>query len=123
MLLHFHHVPGRLRVELARIRRNSQAAEAAVEALRAIPGVTSVSSSPAIGSLTVTYDRGRVSPDRLTAALEELGCLGLQASGAVAPRGKALVSAAGDMAARALVEALLRRTLGDAGAALVRLLA
>lgn len=123
MLLHFHHVPGRLRVELASLRRNREAAGAVAEALRAIPGVTTVSVAPAIGSLTVTYDHDRLSPDRLTATLERLGCLEPQGGGAAAPRGPALVAAAGDMAARALVEAVLRRMLGDAGSALARLLA
>ncbi len=123
MLLHFHHVPGRLRVELASIRRDSRAAEAAADALRALPGVTSVSSSPAIGSLTVVYDPRRIAPRDLTAALERQGYLDRSAKASPAPAGRALISRAGDIAAQALVEAALRRMLGGAGSALVRLIA
>ncbi len=123
MLLHFHHVPGRLRVELASIRRDSRAAEAAANALRALAGVTSVSSSPAIGSLTVVYDPRRIAPRDLTAALERQGYLDRSAKASPAPAGRALISRAGDIAAQALVEAALRRMLGGAGSALVRLIA
>ncbi|MEK4032624.1 HMA2 domain-containing protein [Methylocystis sp. IM3] len=123
MLLHFHHVPGRLRVELASIRRNRQAAEAAANALRALPGVTAVSTSPAIGSLTVSYDPRRIAPHDLTAALDRQGCLGPKGAAAPAASSKGLASRAGDMAAQALVEAVLRRMLGDAGSMLARLIA
>ncbi len=123
MLLHFHHVPGRLRVELASIRRDRRAAAAAADALRALPGVRAVSSSPAIGSLTVTYDPGRIAPREITAALERQGCLDAKSKATSGQPGAALLSRAGDMAAQALVETLLRRMFGGAGAAIIRLIA
>ena len=57
-----HHVPGRLRIQASRLKRN--AADIAI--LRAdllnIDGVTSVSANEAIGSLTIIYDSRSLEP-------------------------------------------------------------
>ena len=60
MLEYIHFVPGRLRLKISRLRNYRSAAEA--EAFVAeIPSVKAAVANPATGSLTITFDRQRLS--------------------------------------------------------------
>jgi hypothetical protein len=51
-----HHVPGRLRLRSAALKRNVCASEEARRHLAQIEGVTSVRANPATGSVLLEYD-------------------------------------------------------------------
>lgn len=56
MTHYLHHVPGRLRVRSAAIKRNPAKAEAVQAALSELDGVLEVEVRPVTGSITVHYD-------------------------------------------------------------------
>lgn len=56
MTLYLHHIPGRLRVRLAAIKRNEAKAAVVRRLLEGSPGVLSVDIARLTGSVTVAYD-------------------------------------------------------------------
>jgi hypothetical protein len=70
-----HHVPGRIRVRTAALKRDPHAAAAARTTFQGLDGVTDVRVNPVTGSLTVTYDHGRIATASLTAILRQRGYL------------------------------------------------
>lgn len=74
MTHYIHHVPGRLRVRNARLKRNSEAVAAARSTIGAIDGVLAVSISEVTGSIVVTYDRDVTCPHNLLDELKRHGC-------------------------------------------------
>ncbi len=126
MLLHHHHVPGRLRVALARLKGDRAGAELLRQALLALTGVTAVSISPAIGSVTLHYASHEFSPEAFWETLRRLRLIGDAPEPApvrAAPiAARPLVDAAADALAAALVETIAQRLFGPAGGVLARLL-
>lgn len=68
-----HHLPGRLRLRVAAIRRDEDAAARLREVLSAIPGVRRVDCSTLTGSLLVDYDGARTGLATLLRRLGEAG--------------------------------------------------
>jgi hypothetical protein len=68
-----HHVPGRLRVRSALVKRNQQRAVSATAWLRTLPGVSFAESNTLTGSLTLHYDPALTTGSSLLAALKEAG--------------------------------------------------
>lgn len=64
MLEYTHLVPGRLRLMTSRLKHRPTAIEA-VFYVSAIPGVKSVAANHAIGSLTINFDRDRLTLSEL----------------------------------------------------------
>jgi Heavy metal associated domain 2 len=60
MLEYVHFVPGRLRLKNTDLRHERRAAEAEAY-IGAIPGVSSAVANPAIGSITIQFDKQRLS--------------------------------------------------------------
>ncbi|HEV3104647.1 MAG TPA: hypothetical protein VGZ01_03035 [Trinickia sp.] len=72
---HYHLVPGRLRVKLARLKRNEAKARLAVRQLRTLDGVRDVSANTLTGSLVVRFDPAVTKVARMLDALTALGLM------------------------------------------------
>lgn len=117
-----HHVPGRLRIQASRLKRN--AADIAI--LRAdllnIDGVTSVSANEAIGSLTIIYDSRSLEPIAIWKAIQRRGYLDRKAARdkpAGLPVTEKLISAAADHFTKAAIDFALERLVGRPAATLI----
>jgi hypothetical protein len=73
MTSYLHHVPGRLRVRISRLRGSEAAVRQACDAAMTIDGVSEVRGEPTTGSLIVLYDYRRLTPARLWNGLAERG--------------------------------------------------
>ena len=71
-----HALPGRCRFRLPVLIGQAEASNKLVQRLQEIDGVTSVSTSPAVGSILLAYDVDKLSPEVLAAAMVRL--LGLE---------------------------------------------
>ena len=72
-MTYVHHVPGRLRLQTPRLKRNPQAAETALGKALAITGVLEARVSAVTGSLLVTYNKRELTPAVLWQSLCETG--------------------------------------------------
>ena|SRR5438105_5866142 len=72
-MLYIHHVPGRLRLQTQQLKGNRLVAQAACDAVVAIPGVVEASVSPITGSLVIAYDQQQLTPAVLWQSLCERG--------------------------------------------------
>lgn len=63
-MLHIHHVPGRLRVRVSRLKRNPSLGKAIEMDVQSMTGVRCSESNPLTGSVVIHYD-----PAQTTAAL------------------------------------------------------
>ncbi len=68
-----HHIPGRLRVRSAAIKRNESQASAVKALLAGIPGVRSSEVNTLTGSIVVHYDPAVTSGPAVSAVLREKG--------------------------------------------------
>jgi hypothetical protein len=127
MVLHLHHVPGRLRVRLARLQGHSRAIVPLHSELLAIDGVKSASINAHSGSVTILYDRDRFATEALWSTLRRLGYLDAEPQSAAAPSRSfaqtALASAATGTIAEALAGEVVKHLLGRSAGALIRLIA
>jgi hypothetical protein len=125
MVLHLHHVPGRLRVSLAALKKNREAIIPLRAELLAIPGVQSASINSITGSVIIHYDRNCFEPDAFWTILSQRGYVG-QTPRCASPHTFDKMDAVASMAANAVVDALLgallERCLGRPATTLVRLL-
>ncbi len=85
MTAYVHHVPGRLRVRSASIKRNEDRARTARRALRTQPGVRRVETNPLTGSITIRYEVGKTSQAALMQFLAKNGYLTPGAPAASSP--------------------------------------
>ena len=99
-----HHVAGRLRLKLARARRDTPTLEKVRRELAGIDGATSVTANPYTGSVIVEYDPKTLPPSRVLDALARHGYI--VASRAANVSGNASCAASIDRAGR-----LIRRYL------------
>src|SRR5262249_58926447 len=72
MLEYLHSVPGRLRLSIRALRHRRRAAEAEAQVAE-IPNVTTATANPLTGSLTINFDRQRLSIGDLWERLKTLG--------------------------------------------------
>jgi hypothetical protein len=125
MLLHFHHVPGRLRVALGGLKRNAQAAASLQQALLAVPGVKSAAITTATGSVIIHYERERLEIEDFWAILRSEGhpCDTPEARTAlwINPTHPVAVAIA-DALGREILSVALHGILGPTGGVLARLL-
>lgn len=71
---YIHHVPGRLRVKDARLKRNPEGIVAVLSLGNSIDGVLDVAVSEVTGSVVITYDRDLTCPHALLDELKRRGC-------------------------------------------------
>lgn len=73
MASYVHHVPGRLRVRLASVKRNERRARQLRDLLEGLPGVDGVEISTVTGSVTIAYDKADTDAARLFRELRAAG--------------------------------------------------
>ena len=125
MLLHLHHVPGRLRVCLAKLKRNARAAILLRAELIAIPGVKSVSINSLTGSIIVHYDRNGFEPEKFGSTLRRLGYIDEASLYAPCPafrKADTVASAAANAVVKTLLGAVLEQCIGRTASTLIGLL-
>ncbi len=122
MLSHFHHVPGRLRVSIQRLKNNRAAAATLQPAVLATPGAKAVSISVPIGSVVVHYDKNVFELDAFWAILRDLDLIVAPPEQTPVSSFDPLASAAANAIAKVIVDAVLERMLGPVGGAVVQLL-
>ncbi len=125
-VLHFHHTPGRLRVRLSNLVRNSAAAAPLARELLAVRGVKSPLVHPSTGSLLVSYDRDGFDLEVFWIALQRLGYVSPSALGTLCnAAGSTDPLALSDLTkalAKALAGVALDRCLGSSAGMLIGLL-
>jgi cation transport ATPase len=72
---YMHHLPGRLRIKSASLKRNEHHARRVSEYLRSIDGVVQADVNLLTGSLLIHYDVALVRSETLLNSLKHLGCL------------------------------------------------
>jgi hypothetical protein len=72
---YLHHVPGRLRVKSANLKRNEHHARRVSDYLLGIDGVLQAEVNVLTGSLLIHYDVAAVPKETLLNSLKHLGCL------------------------------------------------
>lgn len=77
---YIHHVPGRLRVRTAVVKRNERQATAVKALLQSTEGVRAVAINPLTGSVTVHYDEKTTNSSALLDKLNRQGYLAGQTS-------------------------------------------
>lgn len=116
---YIHHVPGRLRVRTAVVKRNEKQATAVKALLQSTEGVRTVAVNPLTGSVTVHYDEKTTNSSALLDVLNRQGYpvsqtsvpAVAQASRAVSPNsqlGSALAATAATFLVKTAVEYSLR---------------
>jgi hypothetical protein len=105
----FHHVPGRLRVRVASLKRNDSAARATERWLSGIEGITAGRVNDVTGSVTITYEPQLIALPQLLELLAERGHVptGLTDGGADRFPGLQAVEASASRAGQALATATL----------------
>ncbi|ADE14540.1 conserved hypothetical protein [Nitrosococcus halophilus Nc 4] len=73
MVQYIHHVPGRLRVKLASLKRNPVQAAALKALLEGFEGIGKAEVNPVTGSILVAYHRERTQPQAILQALHDHG--------------------------------------------------
>ena len=68
-----HHVPGRLRVRIAAVKRNSAIGRSVERAIRSVHGVLSARSNELTGSVVVEYDCRETTADLILEAIGNSG--------------------------------------------------
>lgn len=124
MVLSLHHVPGRIRVSLAALKRNRSAAAPLSSKLLELGGVRSASVNVWSGSVTVHYDRNRFETESFWSTLRELGHIDQTVRRAPSPAANDMTGAA-TAAMKAIEETLVTAALehffGRSAGALIRL--
>lgn len=125
MVLHLHHVPGRLRVCLANLVGDSRAIIPLHSALLSVPGVRSASINAHTGSVTVLYHRADFDLEAFWATLRRQGCLSDQAGAEPAPSRSGadpIATGAASALGQALASALVKSLFDRSALSLVKLL-
>jgi CheY-specific phosphatase CheX len=106
---HYHLVPGRLRIKLARLKRNDSGARIAERRLCAIVGVRNVTANTLTGSVVVRFDPALAKVSSILDALKALGLMDSAAQPMI--EGLAPVSTAplADKLAKRALETLVER--------------
>jgi Heavy metal associated domain 2 len=72
-MLYIHHVPGRLRLQMSRLKSNHSLAEATRRNVSIIADILDARVSTVTGSLIITYDKQRLTPAALWQSLCDRG--------------------------------------------------
>lgn len=124
MILHLHHVPGRLRVRLANLIGDPRAILPLHSALLTVPGVKSASINAHTGSVTVLYHRDAFDIEAFWATLREQGCLqdSARAEPEVSRKASSVATGVACAVGEALAAALVKHLFDRSALSLVRLL-
>jgi copper chaperone CopZ len=123
MSTYVHHVPGRLRVRIAAVKRNRQAADRAKRTLSALPGVVSAEANIVTGSVTLRYDPARISQDDLFDGLRRAGYADA-GFGQDASRGpEAVINGYADDVAEQIAAFVVKKVIERSAIALIGILA
>jgi hypothetical protein len=126
MILQLHHVPGRLRIRLAKLKHNQKAAAALRSELLAIRGIKSVSLNSATGSIITYYDRNSFELNIFWQTLRRLSYIDQEPKCSLshkhADTGKS-ASMATMIISKALLAALLEQWVGRQARLLISLIA
>lgn len=114
MMKYFHHVPGRLRTRLSRLKRNPAYAGKLQSALEGLQGVRDVRINLVTGSLLVIYDPQQISLATLQQAIPQIPqtCPLCSAGGHNRAAATAVTAGLGDKLMSMAVEAAMTRMLG-----------
>ncbi len=124
MVLHLHHVPGRLRICLQKLKSNPRAIAPLHAELQSIPGVESASLNHHTGSVTIYYRRNAFEIKDFWARLRALDYLdnAPQAEPAAPPRMReAVVTSAASALGEALASAAIKHLVDRSAWSLVKL--
>jgi hypothetical protein len=119
MLEYLHFVPGRLRLKIRALRHRRKAAEAEAK-VAAIPNVTTATANPLTGSLTINFDRQRLSIGDLWKRLQTLGYVSEDCPEPSVTRGNPIDGSDADRLARVVSTALLEAVVQHSARVLVR---
>ncbi len=120
MSYYIHHVPGRLRIQTACLRRAECRARLG-KMLEELSGIDSHSHNDKIGSVLIHYDTARLNADDILYHLYKAGCLDSPISAVpTAPAGGDLVQQAGALFGNALFGTLLRKSVETSVLSLAR---
>jgi hypothetical protein len=118
MSSYVHHVPGRLRVRTAAVKRNPQAAALARQSLSAVSGVLSAETNTLTGSVTVRYDPSTISQHGIFDVLQRDGYA--RVGGLETPSGpESVVNGYADAIAEKLTTLVVKRILKRSAVALI----
>ncbi len=112
MVQFIHHVPGRLRVKTAAIKRRGLLAEQAIAHLGALEGVTAAAANPVTGSIVVNYDATRTNASKVLDSLKQGGYVHDDAAGAPTRhvRAAGIAERVGDTIMHKLIETVVERS-------------
>lgn len=122
MILHLHHVPGRLRICLQKLKGNGCAIAPLHAELLSIPGVESASLSSHTGSITIYYQRDRFRIQDFWERLRELGYLDGPPQTEPARRNDAVLKSAATAFGEALAAAAVKHLIDRSAGSLIKLL-
>jgi copper chaperone CopZ len=119
MNTYVHHVPGRLRVRTAAVKRNPEAAALAKQSLSAVAGVLSAEANTVTGSVTLRYDPATISQHDIFDVLRRAG----YAQGSLGQRGPAgpesVVNGYADVIAEKIGAFVVKKVLERSAVALI----
>lgn len=120
---YIHHVPGRLRIKTALLKRNEAQACAVRALLDTMPGVTVAEVSTITGSVVINYDRDTASSSMILDTLRERGYINSSATviGNLAgdPTVTDTMAMAGQALGKALFGVLMEKALEHSAMALI----
>jgi hypothetical protein len=120
---YIHHVPGRIRVRIPRIKKNAVQAEVVTAFLNSLPSVKTTRVNLLTGSVLVEYQAGAVTGMAILTALRERRYIDSVLEANSAPVSRPAVESLGQKAARALfwyaVEKAVERSVPALVAALI----
>lgn len=127
MNVDFHHVPGRLRIRVAKLKRNESHAASAQHLLLAVEGVAAARVNLVTGSITVTYDPEVLNVEQLIELLVERGYVaadlvdlnGQTQATAMARAVELSATRAGRMIAKATFSFVVEKTIERSALALI----
>ncbi len=121
MVLHLHHVPGRLRICLQKLKGNRSAIPPLHAELLSIPGVESASLSPHTGSITIFYRRDDFRVQDFWERLRALGYLDSPPETEPVQRKEAVLTSVTVAFGEALASAAVRHLLDRSAGSLIKL--
>lgn len=119
MSTYVHHVPGRLRIHTAAVKRNPEAAAFARQRLSAMAGVLSAEASTVTGSVTLRYDPATISHHDIFAELRRAGYSHGSPAEDGPPGPESIVNGYADVVAEKIAAFVVKKVLERSAAALI----
>lgn len=119
MNAYVHHLPGRLRLRTAAVKRNPAAAALAREHLSSVAGVHAAETSAVTGSITIRYDPEVLSRDDVIGLLRRLGYAGQDLRLDMAAGAEQVINGYADGLAERLASMVVKKVLERSAVALI----